>query len=86
LGSGSWIITDFGNSDATGPATRLAWRTGAGALNLKEVGETSAVLGWPVWLAQMLMVPSFALLALAGFYLAWHRLGIALRHGEVARA
>ena len=64
----------------------LAWRTGAGALNLKDVGETSAVLGWPVWLAQMLMVPSFVLLALAGFYLAWHRLGIALRHDEAARA
>jgi TRAP-type C4-dicarboxylate transport system permease small subunit len=56
----------------------LAWRTAAGAVVLKEVGETSAILGWPVWLAQGLMVPGFALLALAGFYLAGHRLRIAL--------
>ena len=47
----------------------IAWRTAAGALSLREAGETSAVLGWPVWLAQALMVPSFVLLALAGFYM-----------------
>jgi TRAP-type mannitol/chloroaromatic compound transport system permease small subunit len=47
----------------------IAWRTTAGALGIKEVGETSAILGFPVWVAQALMVPSFALLAIAGFYL-----------------
>ena len=47
----------------------IAWRTAAGALGVKEVGETSAILGFPVWVAQALMVPSFALLAIAGFYL-----------------
>ena len=47
----------------------IAWRTAAGALGIKEVGETSAILGFPVWIAQALMVPGFALLALAGFYL-----------------
>jgi len=47
----------------------LAWRTWAGALSLKEGGETSAILELPVWLAQALMVPSFVLLALAGFYM-----------------
>jgi len=51
----------------------LAWRTAAGAVSLHEAGETSAILGLPVWLAQALMVPSFALLALAGFYLAVHQ-------------
>ena len=50
----------------------LAWRTAAGAWSLREVGETSAILGWPVWLAQALMVPGFALLAAAGFYLCIH--------------
>ena len=64
----------------------LAWRTGVGALALKEVGETSAVLGWPVWLAQALMVPGFLLLALAGFYLAGHRLRAALMQREGTRA
>ena len=44
----------------------LAWRTAAGALSLWEVGETSAVLGWPVWMPQALMVPGFAMLALQG--------------------
>ena len=47
----------------------IAWRTAAGAWALRDAGETSAVLGWPVWLAQALMVPSFALLAVAGFYM-----------------
>jgi TRAP-type C4-dicarboxylate transport system permease small subunit len=46
----------------------IAWRTAAGALAVKEVGETSAILGWPVWIAQALMVPGFVLLAAAGFY------------------
>ena len=67
---GSLLVGSFG--------ALLAWRTGAGALVLKEVGETSAILGWPVWLAQALMVPGFALLALAGFYLAAHRVRNAL--------
>ena len=50
----------------------LAWRTAVGAISLKEAGETSAILELPVWLAQTLMVPSFVLLALAGFYMCWH--------------
>jgi ABC-type nickel/cobalt efflux system permease component RcnA len=47
----------------------LAWRTAVGAMSLKEAGESSAVLEVPVWMAQALMVPSFVLLALAGFYM-----------------
>jgi TRAP-type C4-dicarboxylate transport system permease small subunit len=57
----------------------LAWRTAAGALSVREVGETSAVLGWPVWLAQALMVPGFALLAAAGLYMSVQRLRLAMR-------
>jgi TRAP-type C4-dicarboxylate transport system permease small subunit len=59
----------------------LAWRTAVGALAVMDVGETSAVLGWPVWIAQALMVPGFALLAIAGFYLCAHRLLTAARAG-----
>jgi TRAP-type mannitol/chloroaromatic compound transport system permease small subunit len=55
----------------------IAWRTGVGAWSLKDVGETSAILGWPVWVAQALMVPSFVLLAVAGFYLFARQMGIA---------
>lgn len=57
----------------------IAWRAAAGALSVWEVGETSAVLGWPVWIAQALMVPGFALLAVAGFYISAQRLRAALR-------
>ena len=56
----------------------IEWRTAAGAWSLHEVGETSAVLGWPVWIAQALMVPGFALLATAGFYMCMQRLRLAL--------
>jgi TRAP-type mannitol/chloroaromatic compound transport system permease small subunit len=52
----------------------VAWRTWAGAMSLKEVGETSAILAWPVWIAQAMMVPSFVLLAIAGFYMCGHKL------------
>jgi TRAP-type C4-dicarboxylate transport system permease small subunit len=56
----------------------IAWRTGAGALSLKEVGETSAILAWPVWIPQMLMVPGFILMAVAGLYMAIHQLRLAI--------
>lgn len=46
----------------------IAWRTAVGALAMKEVGETSTILAWPIWIPQGLMVPGFVMLALAGFY------------------
>jgi len=49
--------------------TALAWRGSAGMLAVKESGETSIILGWPVWVAQALMIPGFVLMALAGFYM-----------------
>ena len=58
--------------------TLLAWRTWVGAMSLREGGESSAILEVPVWIAQVLMVPSFTLLALAGFYMCgqtWARRG-----------
>jgi TRAP-type C4-dicarboxylate transport system permease small subunit len=51
----------------------IAWRTGAGAAMLRSAGETSMILGVPLWWGQALMVPGFVLLALAGFYMCvWH--------------
>jgi len=61
----------------------IAWRTAAGALGVKEVGETSAILAFPVWIAQALMVPGFVLLAVAGFYLCAHGLRIAAGRGNL---
>jgi len=46
----------------------LAWRTFAGAMVVKEAGERSMILDWPLWIPQMAMVPGFVLLALAGFH------------------
>jgi len=57
----------------------IAWRTAVGALAIQEVGETSAILGWPVWVAQALMVPGFVLLAASGFYMCIFHLRIASR-------
>ncbi|MCK6425430.1 MAG: TRAP transporter small permease [Burkholderiaceae bacterium] len=61
---GSLLVALFG--------VLISWRTWVGAMNLKEYGETSAILGWPVWVAQALLVPGFALLAAAGFYMCFH--------------
>lgn len=59
---GSFLVGCFG--------ALIAWRATVGALSIREVGETSAILSWPVWVAQILMVPGFVLLAAAGFYMA----------------
>ena len=48
----------------------IAWRALAGALSVKESGETTMILGWPLWIGQVLMVPGFVLLGLAGLYMA----------------
>jgi TRAP-type C4-dicarboxylate transport system permease small subunit len=48
----------------------IAWRALAGALTVKEAGETTMILGLPLWIGQILMVPGFVLLALAGLYMA----------------
>lgn len=55
----------------------IAWRTAVGAVSLREVHETSAILDWPVWVAQALMVPSFILLSAVGFYMCAHLLRLA---------
>jgi TRAP-type C4-dicarboxylate transport system permease small subunit len=57
---GSLLVALFG--------ALIAWRTAVGAIGIKAVGETSTILGWPVWIAQALMVPGFVMLAAAGFY------------------
>jgi TRAP-type C4-dicarboxylate transport system permease small subunit len=58
-------------------AVLVAWRTGAAAISLKEAGETSMILAWPVWMVVAALVPSFLLLALAGMYNA-------VRHWQTA--
>jgi len=60
----------------------VAWRTGASAFSLKEAGETSMILAWPVWMVVAALVPSFALLALAGVYNAVQHWQLASAEGE----
>lgn len=62
----------------------LTWRVYVGAIGTQESGETSAILDIPVWWAQIAMVPGFAMLALAGFYMATRHAQEAMR-GEGAR-
>ncbi len=70
--SGRRVLLDSAGSLLVGLlGALLAWRTAVGAISLKEGGESSAILELPVWIAQALMVPSFILLALAGFYMCW---------------
>ena len=60
----------------------ITWRAGVGALAIRTAGETSMILGWPVWVAQILMVPGFLLLALAGFYMVGIHLRLSMLQSE----
>ncbi len=42
----------------------LSWRTAAGALAVREAGETSMILGLPMWWAYAALAPGLALTAL----------------------
>jgi TRAP-type mannitol/chloroaromatic compound transport system permease small subunit len=46
----------------------VAWRTAVAAIAIYDVGETSMMLGWPVWPATALIVPCFIVFAFAGLY------------------
>lgn len=45
----------------------LAWRVCAGAVSMREAGETTTILGWPLWHAYAAMVPGIALTAVIAF-------------------
>ncbi len=46
----------------------VAWRTAAGAVALKTAGETTMLLGVPLWIGYALMTPGLALTAVAALY------------------
>lgn len=52
-------------------AALIAWRMGLGLISARASGESSMLLGVPIWLAYVPIVPSFALLAIAGCHTAW---------------
>jgi TRAP-type C4-dicarboxylate transport system permease small subunit len=51
----------------------LAWRTALGAMGVKSAGETSMIMGFPVWYSYALMVPGFALTTLVALHEAVRR-------------
>ena len=61
----------------------ITWRAAVGAFAIKEAGETSMILGWPIWVAQVLMVPGFLLMALAGFYMVSYHWRMGAAHSGV---
>jgi TRAP-type C4-dicarboxylate transport system permease small subunit len=48
----------------------VAWRTGAGAVSMKSAGETTMLLGFPLWIAYAGMVPGFASTSLCALWCA----------------
>ena len=52
----------------------LAWRMGLGGLELRTSADETMVLRLPTWIAFPVIVPSMALLALAGLLGAWQEL------------
>lgn len=54
----------------------LAWRTAVGAGSVLEAGETSMILGLPMWVVYAVLAPGFALTMLISIYqAAMHFLG-----------
>lgn len=58
----------------------LAWRTSVGALSVREAGETSMILGLPMWWAYASLAPGLALAALVAVVQA----GLHFRHAPMA--
>lgn len=52
-------------------AAVFTWRLAVGAIGMLHANDQTTILEIPTWYAIALMVPSFALFALAGFYTAW---------------
>lgn len=48
----------------------LAWRTGVGAADLHAAGETTMILGFPLWLGYAGAVPGLALACAAALHVA----------------
>jgi TRAP-type C4-dicarboxylate transport system permease small subunit len=49
----------------------LAWRTGVGALAVRDAQETTMIIGLPMWWAYASLAPGLALAALVALVQAW---------------
>lgn len=68
------LLDAFGSLLFGGVGTLLAWRSAEGAWMVRASEETSMILGWPLWVAQALMLPGLILMALSGLYMFVHHL------------
>src|SRR3546814_237941 len=55
-------------------AAVLAWRLCIGAIELRQAADETMVLRLPTWIGFIVVVPSFALLTVAGLVAAWRDL------------
>ncbi len=74
-----WIIDAIGSLLVALFGLLIAWRSWEGAMTVRQFGETSMILQWPVWIPQALMVPGFLLLAVTGGYMFAHQLRMAAK-------
>ena len=51
----------------------LAWRSAAGALAVREAGETTMILGLPMWISYGALAPGLALTAVIALLQAFVR-------------
>ena len=58
----------------------LAWRTSVGAIGVREAGETSMILGLPMWWVYASLAPGLALAALVALVQA----GLHFRNAPMA--
>ncbi|TVO51383.1 TRAP transporter small permease [Denitromonas halophila] len=49
----------------------ISWRSFVGAWEAYETGETTMLLGWPLWWSYTTLGPGFFLLGLTAAYTAW---------------
>ena len=84
----SHLIVDFFTARSSGPVQRrldaagstlagalfflLAWRAGVAVSDMRNASETTMVLGIPLWIPYLAMVPGLALAGLAGVLQPFH--------------
>lgn len=70
------VLDAFGNLCLAGMLALFAWRTTLGAATVKAAGETSMIIGVPLWYGYALMVPGLVLTVLVAIRTAvqdWRR-------------
>lgn len=60
----------------------ITWRTAEATITSMQSGEISFMLSWPVWITIALLVPSLALFALTGLYMAAKRFPLPRSNGK----